>query len=57
LRDCRERIAAEGADGLAGVREPGLDELAGTVDRVAQAWGGVFAVGEFARALELDRGA
>ena len=57
LGERRQRVAAQGADGLAGVGEPGLDELAGAVDRVAQTRRGVFAVGELARPLQLDRGA
>ena len=57
LGDRRQRVAAQRADGLAGVGESGLDELAGAVDRVAQTRAGVFAVGELARPLQLDRGA
>jgi len=42
---------------LAGVDEPGLDELASAVNRVAQRRVGVLAVGELPRPLQLDRSA
>ena len=42
---------------MAGVGQPGFHQLAGAVDRLAQTRRGVFAVGELARSLQLDRGA
>jgi hypothetical protein len=57
LGDRGKRVAAESSDGLAGVGEPGLDKLAGAVDRVGQARRGMFTLGKLARPLQLDRGA
>ena len=42
---------------MAGVGQPGFDELAGAVDRVAERWLSVLAFGELPGPLELDRGA
>ena len=55
LRDARQLLAAQRADGLPGVGEAVPDELAGAVDRGAQLCAASLALGELPRALQLDR--
>ena len=55
LRDAGELLAAERADGLPSVGEAVADELAGALDRGVELRARLLALGELARALQLDR--
>ena len=55
LRDAGEFLAAECADGLPGVGEAVADQLAGALDRGPHLRARLLALGELARALQLDR--